>query len=232
MSTNPTRSGQRGHSFAPSKKGKGRKPVAPVRVGKDRNWGPIIMFVVVGLIAAGIIGWATWAVLQEDTRPWPEQAAGIEGIVNFNETSPEMLEPQHQSGPLSYPVQPPVGGIHNDRWQNCEGNVYDAPIANEHAVHSMEHGTVWITYRPDLPADQVNRLAGYVRGGDFIMLSPHEGLDAPISLQAWGYQLKIDNADDGRIVEFIRALRGNAGPEAGRATCGSGVTTTGTVPIG
>ena len=48
-------------------------------------------------------------------------------------------------------------------------------------------------------------------------MSPFEGLDTPISLQAWGYQLKVDNADDSRIDEFIKALRVNAsieGPSA------------------
>ena len=88
------------------------------------------------------------------------------------------------------------------------GDVYDAPIANEHAVHSLEHGAVWITYRPDLPADQVAKLKAKVQGKEKMMLSPYDGLDKPISLQAWGYQLKVDNADDGRIDEFIKDAAG------------------------
>ena len=54
------------------------------------------------------------------------------------------------TGSVELPVVPPVAGEHNAAWQNCTGNVYDAPIANEHAVHSLEHGAIWITYRPDL----------------------------------------------------------------------------------
>ena len=44
------------------------------------------------------------------------------------------------------------------------GDVYDAPIANEHAVHSLEHGAVWITYKPGLPADQVEQARRPGRG--------------------------------------------------------------------
>src|SRR5262245_10038941 len=55
----------------------------------------------------------------------------------------------HSSGPLSYIESPPIGGAHNVVWQNC--GIYEMPIHNEHAVHSMEHGAVWITYRPGLP---------------------------------------------------------------------------------
>ena len=62
------------------------------------------------------------------------------------------------------------------------------------------------------------------------MMSPYEGLDAPISLQAWGYQLKLDNADDSRIDDFIRALRVNASIEGPNALCEQGVTATGTRP--
>lgn len=237
MSMRTTKGGRRNEPQAavPERKTKGgrngRKPIAPVRVGKDRNWGPIIMFVVVGLIAVGIIGWAAFGVSQTDTRTWPERAADIEGIINYREANPEMLAAQHVGGPLTYEVSPPVGGDHNDYWQNCNGLVYDAPLANEHAVHSLEHGAVWVTHAPDLPADQVATLASRVRGVDYTLMSPLEGLDAPISLQAWGYQLKVDNAGDERIDEFIRVLRVNASMEPG-ATCGgpNSISTTGTTP--
>ncbi|MEU7613938.1 DUF3105 domain-containing protein [Micromonospora sp. NPDC049204] len=96
-------------------------------------------------------------------------------------------------------------------------------------ANSMEHGAVWITYRSGLPAEQVQRLAERVRGIDYMMLSPHDALDAPISLQAWGCRLTVTSADDEQIDEFILSARLNAGPEQG-ATCSGGITATGTTP--
>ncbi|WP_431909698.1 DUF3105 domain-containing protein [Micromonospora carbonacea] len=212
-------------------KGKGpRKPIAPVKVSQGRSWGPIALFTAVGVLAVAIIGFGAWATFQ-GSKPWEDRAADISGIVNFRKTDPDSLKyEKHQSGTLQYKYSPPVGGVHNDAWQNCMGDVYDAPIANEHAVHSLEHGAVWIAYRPDLPADQVTKLRERVQGQEKLMLSPYEGLDKPISLQAWGYQLKVDNADDSRIDEFIKTLRVNASVEGPTALCNQGVTATGTTP--
>lgn len=212
-------------------KGKGRKPITPVKVNQGRAWGPIALFTAVGMLAVAIIGYGAYAVIQ-GTKSWEERADAIPGIINVRKLDPEHLQyERHQPGKIEYTKYlPPVGGTHNDAWQNCMGDVYDAPIANEHAVHSLEHGAVWITYRPDLPKDQVEKLAERVRGKEKMMMSPYEGLDAPISLQAWGYQLKVDNADDERIDEFIKALRVNASIEGPNALCSSGVTATGTTP--
>jgi hypothetical protein len=209
---------------------KGRKSMAPVKVGKDRNWGPIAMFVAVGVIAAGIIGYAFWAQRDTGSTSWEETAAEIPGIVNYRETQPEMLSNNHVQGPQTYEVQPPVGGDHNPAWQNCLGDVYTEPIASEHAVHSLEHGAVWVTYNPDqLSADQVESLAGLVRGNEKLFMSPFPELDAPVSLQAWGYQLKVDDPGDPRINDFIRTLRTNASLEGPTARC-DGITATGTTP--
>jgi hypothetical protein len=204
---------------------KGRRSVAPVKVGKDRNWGVMLTFVAVGVIAAGLIGYAFWA--QRDSRQvtWEERAAAIEGIVNYRATNPDMLTNQHVSGPQQYEVAPPVGGNHNGAWQNCQGDVYTEPIHNEHAMHSLEHGAVWITYNPDLlTGDQVGSLTGEVEGNEMMFMSPYPELDTPISLQAWGYQLKLSDPGDPRINEFIRALRINATLEPG-ARCDSGIFT-------
>ncbi len=89
----------------------------------------------------------------------------IEGVENF-----PSLVASHVAGQVNYPQIPPVGGPHNQVWQTC--GVYTAPLANEHAVHSLEHGAVWITYQPDLPADQIARLQDIPRQSDHRLLSP------------------------------------------------------------
>jgi hypothetical protein len=208
--------------------GKGRKPVAPVKVSGGRNWGPIALAGVVVLIAVGIIGWAAIASIK-GTESWQDKAAKIEGIVNYRaQNNPAINSQEHKDGPLTYVTNPPVGGAHNATWQNCMGDVYPQPIANEHAVHSLEHGAVWVTYKQGLAADQVAKLQKKVQGRDYMLMSPIANLDKNISLQAWGYQLKVDNADDKRIDEFIKDLRLNATLEP-NAACSSGNTTTGPI---
>ncbi|MFD0820093.1 DUF3105 domain-containing protein, partial [Micromonospora zhanjiangensis] len=212
--------------------GKGpRKPITPVKVKQGRAWGPMALFVAVGVLAAAIVGYGAYAVIQGN-KSWEDKAADIPGIQNIRKSDPDSLKyEKHKSGPIQYAkYTPPVGGVHNDSWQNCMGDVYDAPIANEHAVHSLEHGAVWVTYRPDLPKDQVEKLAAKVRGKEKTLMSPYDKLDAPISLQAWGYQLKVQNADDSRIDDFISALRVNASVEGPTANCSQGITATGTTP--
>jgi hypothetical protein len=214
-------------------KGAARKPITPIKVNQGRNWGPIILFAVVGALALGIVGFGGYQVYQNG-KTWEDRAAAIDGIVNYRKTNPKMLDYlKHETGPISYSVLPPVGGTHNPNWQRCLGDVYTAPIANEHAVHSEEHGAVWITYNPDkVSKADIDTLATKVKGHDFTLMSPFPNLDKPISVQTWGYQLKVDKASDPRIDQFIKALREVSSREPG-ATCSSGsyITETGTKPF-
>ena len=213
----------------PAAKFGGRRPIAPVKVSQGRNWGPILLFTAVILIAVGIIGFAGWKVY-DSAKTVSDRVSDIDGAKNFRKTDPNMVKPaQHQSGPIKYPENPPVAGKHNPDWQNCMGDVYDAPIANEHAVHSMEHGAVWIVYNPaKLNKDQIAALAKKVDGKEYTLMSPMENMDAAVSVQAWGFQLKVNNPADERIDEFIKATRKNAAVEA--ASCSGGITETGTTP--
>ncbi len=212
--------------------GKGRKPIAAVKATGGRNWGPIALAGAVVLIAAGIIAWGTIAAVKnkhDASIPWATKAAAIQGIVDYRlQKNPAIDARDHKDGPLTYVTNPPVGGAHNALWQNCMGDVYPDQIANEHAVHSLEHGAVWVAYKQGLAADQVALLQKRVQGQEFMLMSPIAGLDKNISLQAWGYQLKVDDASDSRIDAFIKALRLNAGVEPGVA-CSGGNTTTGPV---
>ncbi|HSG16967.1 MAG TPA: DUF3105 domain-containing protein [Anaerolineae bacterium] len=116
---------------------------------------------------------------------------------------------------------PPVGGVHSPRWQNC--GIYDQPVEAKNAVHSMEHGAVWIAYRPDLPSGDVESLREQVRGQSYLLLSPYPGLASDVVLNAWGVQLQVDSVEDERIAQFVDQYRlGPQTPEFG-APCDGGV---------
>jgi hypothetical protein len=127
------------------------------------------------------------------------------------------LTRKHVQGPIQYPQSPPVGGNHNPYWQNC--GVYDTPIQNENAVHSLEHGAVWLAYRPDLPADQVEILRSLARGHSHILVAPYPGLTDPVVATAWGLQLRLQSAADPRLAQFVTLYeQGPQAPEQG-VTC-------------
>jgi hypothetical protein len=152
------------------------------------------------------------------SAPAPEELVGLE---RFSDLSAD-----HVSGSVTYEQTPPVGGPHNPIWQNC--GIYDQPVPNEQAVHSLEHGAAWITYQPDLAADDVALLRDLVQGNAYVLLSPYEGLPAPVVASAWGLQLQLDGADDARLPVFIDEFaNGPQTPEPG-APCNGG---TGT-PVG
>lgn len=140
----------------------------------------------------------------------------IEGVTEYT-----ALSRDHVSETVSYDQTPPVGGAHNHVWQNC--GVYTETIANENGVHSLEHGAVWITYRPDLPDLEVRTLQALTRQSGFRLLSPYPDLPSPIVISAWGYQLQVEQADDPRIKDFIEQYElSPQGPEPG-APCTGGV---------
>jgi len=117
----------------------------------------------------------------------------------------------HSAGPVSYPVVPPAGGIHNPVWQQC--GFYDQPIENEKGVHSLEHGAIWITYRPDLPKAEIDGLAALARSRTYILVSRWDsGLPAPVVVTGWGRQLQLQSTADPRMQQFIKLYAGQ-GPE-------------------
>ena len=131
---------------------------------------------------------------------------------------------EHTDADVDYEQTPPTGGPHNDVWQN-EG-FYDAPVRDENAVHTMEHGAVWITFDPDLPQGQKDRIRGLVEGQTCAVASPHPDLPTPVVASAWGKQLTLESANSPDLERFIRAYRlGPQTPEVG-ATCSGGTADT------
>ncbi len=118
-----------------------------------------------------------------------------DGVVEFGEFARD-----HTPDPVAYDQTPPVGGPHNPVWQTC--GFYDRAFPAERGVHSMEHGAVWITYSPDLPADQVAAIQALADGTREVLAGPFDGLPTPVVASAWGVQLQLESALDPRLAEF------------------------------
>jgi hypothetical protein len=177
------------------------------------------------LLGSALVGLIVYAALN--------QGSGVRDIVRNPDAAVKgvavdkgELKRGHVAGPVKYAQTPPNSGDHNGVPQQCA--VYTEPIPPEHAVHSLEHGAVWITYNDKVPADQIEKLAGKVEGDPYGLMSPVPEQKSPINLSAWGRRLSVDSADDSRIDDFIEGYAsGPQTPEPGAACLGN--TSTGSV---
>ncbi|MCA9925458.1 MAG: DUF3105 domain-containing protein [Anaerolineales bacterium] len=167
-----------------------------------RIWGPV---------GIAILGLIIFAVLRAGN------AEEVEGVTIVSSAQSNQHDADLQ---IAFGGLPPMGGPHNPIWQNC--GIYDTPVAGEYAIHSMEHGAVWLTYNPDLPADQISQLQNTVRGDNYLLLSPYPDQTADIVLTVWDRQLVVDDVNDVRIGQFIDNYRRTRGPESTSA-CSGGV---------
>ncbi|MFJ9584653.1 DUF3105 domain-containing protein [Streptomyces acidicola] len=133
------------------------------------------------------------------------------------------LAQTHVTKSVKYPVEPPVGGDHNPVWQNCNGDVYDKAIKNENAVHSLEHGAVWVTYNSAASEDDVKALAEKVKQTPYTLMSPVDDQKDPLMLSAWGHQRTVTSAGDPNVGKFFETyVQGEQTPEPG-AACTNGL---------
>ena len=167
------------------------------------------------VVVAFIAGFTALIVVDSQQRQEREPPEGVEEF----DVGPAG---QHTQDTVDYEQDPPAGGAHNPVWQN--DGFYEEPIRNENAVHTQEHGAVWIAYSPDLPQDQRDALREIVEGGECLLASPYPGLSGsstPVVASAWGAQVRLDGVEDPDLQRFIQGYRrGPQTPEPGAACSG------------
>ena len=174
----------------------------------------IIVGAVIAVFVAGFI-----ALVVIDSRQ--QAASSPPGEVETYDVGPAG---QHTQSDVDYEQTPPAGGEHNEVWQN-EG-YYDAPVRDENAVHTLEHGAVWITFSPDLPQDQKDEIRSLVEGQTCMLASPHPDLPTPVVASAWGKQLTLESANSPDLERFVRAYRQGPQTQEPGATCAGGTSDT------
>jgi preprotein translocase subunit SecG len=179
--------------------------------------------IVAGLVVGGVVLVQSQSddggSVASDSNSSGRFVTGSDGVKTWKGT----LSRNHVTTSVNYPVVPPVGGDHSPVWMNCNGDVYTKAIKNENAVHSLEHGAVWVTYNSKAEKADVDALAAKVKKTPYTLMSPVDGQKDPIMLTAWGNQRTVTGASDPNVDKFFeKFVEGEQTPEPG-AACTNGL---------
>ncbi|TQK44084.1 uncharacterized protein DUF3105 [Streptomyces sp. SLBN-118] len=183
----------------------------------------IITIAVSGVVVAGLVGFGVYVLNKESDKKDQELAEAKAPVTGEKSWDAKKLGRTHVTKTVSYPMKPPVGGNHNQVWMNCNGDVYKEPVPDMNAVHSLEHGAVWVTYNDKASAADVTKLSEKVKKTPYTLMSPFKDQAGAIMLSAWGKQLTVDSASDPRVSQFFtKYVQGAQTPEPG-AACTNGL---------
>lgn len=186
-----------------------RKEAARERRSKQLTY----LAVAVVVIATAVGGYFIVDSAREEEK---KEAAPLKGEQTWDD-----LEQNHVTKDVDYEMTPPAGGDHDPAWQNCNGDVYTEPIRDENAVHSLEHGAVWVTYGDKAADKDVKALTERVQNTPYSLISPYPDQAGTITLTAWGKQLTVEKASDPKVAKFFeRYVQGPQTPEQGAACTG------------
>jgi len=167
----------------------------------------------IGIVSVIILGGGIFFISSN-----PDFGSGKKSQVSPNEGIGQYFESQGQEHIApgathnQYNSNPPSSGPH---WAEPAINgAHEEPVVDEQAIHNLEHGYVWIAYKPDLPSDMIEKLKSIVNEDNWkVVSSPRSENDSPIALVAWTRVLKLETYDEDQIKEFIKTYR-DRGPEA------------------
>ena len=169
-----------------------------------------------GFLTIGAVGGAVLVVLLLVLRN-PLSSASDDPLLGEAAPLPPGRERAHTDNPgdlVGRPGEPPAGGPHFA--QPWPTGVFDEPVPDGNAIHSVEHGIVWITYNPDL-IDEAALATLEDVADDFrrdLILAPRPQNSMAVAAVSWGRILKMDVVDGELLRDFIRTNR-NRSPEPG-----------------
>ena len=159
---------------------------------KYSTWGIVI------LIIGVLIYWGISAAEErEATRPGDHHASEGRDHIQVGDHHDE------------YQTNPPTSGAHADP---IRFGIYNEEVIDENAVHNLEHGGIWISYK-DLSDEEIAELEAIARKApNAVLLSPRSANDSRISVASWQRLMHLEEVDVEAIEEYIK-LNINRSPE-------------------
>lgn len=159
--------------------------------------------VFISLIVLIIIGTFGFIVINKKNNP-PVERPGI---------AQKDLGRQHVQGIENRPnkgSEPPTSGDHAVMplpWQ-----IYNQEIPDGSTIHNLEHGGIYISYRPDLSKDQIDKIQALFfepfSEENFtpnkVIMAPRALNESPIVMSSWMRSMKLQSFDADKMEQYYR----------------------------
>ncbi len=153
------------------------------------------------LTLAVIVGGVYWLVTVEPN--------GESATVRLGEEIPIVSRDHIEVGDEhpGYNSNPPTSGAHAGA---APWGFNTEEIADENAIHNLEHGGIWVSYK-DIDEESLEKLKAIAAANSqSVVVSPRADNDSPIAIASWGRLIKTDVVDEVLINEFIRVNKNNS----------------------
>ncbi|HWH44174.1 MAG TPA: DUF3105 domain-containing protein [Thermoleophilaceae bacterium] len=119
---------------------------------------------------------------------------------------PENEGASHVEDAVAYRANPPTSGNHFP--VPAEDGAYTQAPQTERSVHTLEHGRIWIQFKPTLPQPQIDKLFAIFAEDPYHMVIAPNGTEMKplVAATAWDHSITCDRWDD-KVIDAIRSFR-------------------------
>lgn len=151
-----------------------------------------------GLIIALVVGFVGFVAFRNVDKA-PEQSRP--GIAHAN------LGREHVKSKVYGGDEPPTSGPHA---ADLPWKAYNEEIPDVNAIHNLEHGGIYISYRPDLAKDQVDKIKALFTepfsDPNFtprkVIIAPRANNKSPIVMSSWLRSEKFSSYDKQPMIDY------------------------------
>ena len=167
----------------------------------------IILVIMVGVLVGGFIMLTRKSPEQIEIAKKTELVSLDGKVVEFPIEGRDHVP---SSENVSYKTNPPTSGDHLAEAKTW--GVYSDEIDDKAAVHGLEHGGIWISYK-DINDDEIQSLKEIGKNNSqSVIVSPRIENEDKIVVVSWGKMMKLESVDKVLIQKYIDTYK-NQSPE-------------------
>ncbi len=161
----------------------------------------IVSIVLILVIIVGL-GWLLVRGVQNRLPDSPDLS------VSYDQVSQEHIGFGDEHGP--YNSNPPSSGPHIGETTAGLGfyDATDTTPTDELIIHNLEHGEIWLAYRPTLSESVISQLKSLSAEEPWLIVTPRAANDKDIAIVAWTRVDKFDLTDGALGQDGLDRLRG------------------------